>query len=113
MFNVPAQFTGASHKVDGSMSARFTTGELTAKYKLQLIEHLNLAGWLQFSEDKIIEVPKEDSGFEEGKSPSERLRSIIYVYWKEKMSDKEPIFDTFYKKAVEKQIEAYKTKLNN
>ena len=112
MFSVPAQFTGASHKVDGSMSVRFSTSELCAKDKLQLIEHLNLAGWLQFSEDAIKDIPKEDSGYEEGKSPSERLRAVIYVYWKEKISDKEPIFDTFYKKAMEKIIDTYKAKLD-
>lgn len=113
MYKTPAQFTGMTHKADGSASVRFVTQELTAKEKLQLIEHLNLAGWLMFSEDSIKDIPEEDSGFEDGKKPSQRLRSVIYVYWKEKMSDKYPIFDTYYKTAMERIINQFKEKLDN
>lgn len=115
MFQVPAQFIGASHKQDSTMTARFNTSELSAKEKLKLIEHLNLAGWIVFSENSISDgdLPKEDSGFDKGKSPSQRLRSVIFKFWKEKKSDEYPIFQTYYALNIEKFIEKFKELLNN
>ncbi len=114
MFSSPAQFTRASHKRDGSMGIGFETSELNAKDKLKLIEHINLAGWIVFKEDAISDddLPKEDSGFEAGKSPSQRLRAILYKFWKVKKSDEQPIFDVYYRGIMEKLIDRYKEELN-
>jgi hypothetical protein len=111
MLKVSAQLVGASPRADGSMGLRFVTCELTAKDKLIILEHFQNAGHLLFKEDAVFDVPEEPSKFEEEKSPSRRLRSVMFLYWKQKKSDEEPVFENFYRRAVEKMIEAYKEKL--
>jgi len=44
------------------------------------------------------------------KTPSERLRDIIFVYYKETGSTGD--FDSFYRKHMEAHIDSYKSKLN-
>ena len=112
---VSSQLVGANPLSDGGMSLRFHTKELTAQEKLIIMDSFQRNGWLLFKEDEAefteLEVPKENSGYEEGKTPSTRLRAVIFRYWEQfKMKD-EPDFESFYRKAIEKQIEAYKAKL--
>jgi hypothetical protein len=44
------------------------------------------------------------------KSPSERLRSIIYCYWKENVNDGD--FTSYYHKAMDRIIDRWKEKLD-
>ena len=46
----------------------------------------------------------------EGKTPSQRLRAVLYVWWEQKYQGTIS-FDDFYKKHIEKIIEGVKIKL--
>jgi hypothetical protein len=109
-FQVPAYLTGASFKADGGMSLRFSTQELSVEDKVKAGEFVNQYGWLLFSanEFKDDEVPTENAPVDGWKTPSQRLRGVLYVLWSEK---KEGEFNTFYVKKMEEIIEHFKGKI--
>lgn len=73
-------------------------------------------GWLSFSPniDDIGEVPKEAAQVDE-KSASERLRSVLFVWFKQEVEANRFIglFETFRKEKMEKIIEGVKSKLED
>ena len=58
-------------------------------------------------EDLDIPETRTDSK----KSPSERLRSVLYVYWKNNMTNEFPKSDDFYLDWMNKKIDQIKEKL--
>jgi hypothetical protein len=70
-------------------------------------EH-NAFGWLVFGPQEQ-ELPTEKIE-EEGLSPSERLRSRIFVFWKKKIGEGD--FDTWRKQQLEMIGQRYLDKLN-
>lgn len=56
---------------------------------------------------KAIEETKIEP---DAKTPSQRLRSILFVYWKQKGKGED--FDTFYARKIESLIDTIKSKLD-
>lgn len=107
---VPATLDGVSTLKDGSMSLRFHTQELVAEDKIAIINFVQGFGWLLFDTHESIDVPKESPHREAGeKTPSQRLRSVLYVLWQKRYSDIP--FDTWYLQQVEKIINRIKKEL--
>lgn len=111
MFKLPAYFTGFGSKVDGSASLRFSTQEIDADSFVDLKLNLNKFGWVIFSESEISEadIPKEPLQ-EDGKSPSQRLRGVQFLVWKQKNIGGD--FDAWRKIEMEKIINKYKDLLD-
>lgn len=107
---LPAYFTGFSSKSDGSAGLRFATQEISAEQFADLKRNLNGFGWLQFQENQAIEVPTEPAVEDKDKTPSKRLRSVLYILWKENKVEED--FETYYRKQVEKIIDHLKSKLD-
>jgi hypothetical protein len=112
VFQSPATLTGISTKVDGGLSLRFVTKELTPEETLTALEFRNTYGWVLFREDefKPEDVPDKDAEDDETKSPSTRLRNVLFVYWQQRKMSKGD-FTTFYRREVEAIIETVKDKL--
>lgn len=108
MIKVAGYFTGFSSKADGSASLRFATQEVDGDFFANLKKNHNEFGWLIFSENQHEQVPDEVIE-EEGQSPSKRLRSRMFVYWKEKVNDGN--FDTWYRQQLEVIGQRYLDKL--
>lgn len=110
---VPAQMTRVSALADRGVSLGFHTQELPNDQKTILFNLQNTAGYLLFKPDMIKEeeVPKKKSGYEV-KTPSERLRGVLFVYWKQKKEVEEPIFEAYYEKVLNGYIEQIKRSLN-
>jgi len=111
---IPAQITGVSTRADGSLGIRITTKELTPAEKTEVFELNQQPGWFLFRTDRAFkeeEVPETDSGFE-GKKPSQRLRAVIFVLWKEKYQTKFPDFEDYYRRQMEVLIEEFKGKFD-
>ena len=102
---LPAYFTGFSSKSDGSASLRFATQELTAQDFAGFKGEHNAFGWLIFSPNEGEQIPDE-SAEEEGITPSERLRRVMYVYFRENV--KEGDFDTWRRQKMEAIIDKFK-----
>jgi len=110
----PAQLVGITPLKDGALSLRFYTQEMTAKEKLLTLEYFQQFGWLLFKTDEKdfddVDIPKEKSGMKEGKSPQQRLRAVLYIYWTKFKKD-DLTFEEFYIREMERQINAIKEKL--
>lgn len=110
MFQVPAILSGISFTRDNGMSIRFSTNELTAKEKLVVSEYHNKFGYLLFKENSYQDedIPQSDADTR-GKTPSQRLRSVLYVYWTNTGSNGD--FDVFYRNKMENLINMVKEKI--
>lgn len=104
------QITGVSAKVDGSLGIRLSTPELSANEKAIFMEWMNRDATmlLQVDEAAVGDV-KEVKGEFDRKTPGQRLRATIYVWWQQ--SGEQGDFETFYLYKMEKIIEGVKTKL--
>ena len=109
-FQTPAILEGCSPLKDGGMSLRFHTQEITAQEKLKLLNFYQSFGYLLFKENSFIDadIPKEDAS-DETKKPSQRLRAVIYIFWKQHGMEGE--FDQFYNKKMEYIISQFKERL--
>lgn len=112
---VAATVDGVSPLKDGGMSVRFHTQEMSDESKLLLLNSLGKFGWLLFKpEEKPFnpaDVPKYDpQKWDELKSPSQRIRGALFVYWQQLGSQGD--FDTFYKRQMEVFINVIKSKLS-
>ena len=104
-FEVPARLNGVSTKADGSLSLKFETGmEMNAQETALLISYVRTEGYLLFAMNQFQEsdIPKENAPSKE-KSPAKRLRSVLFVYWKENIDSGD--FEVWYKRKMESIID--------
>ena len=106
----PVVITGASTKVDGSLTLRLSTPELKPDEKTVFFEALNqpLTMLLQPDGDAPVDT-KEIKGEFDKKSPSTRLRNVLYILWKQQESPMD--FSDWYIKRMEKIIDDHKMML--
>lgn len=114
-FTVEAILTRAASLADGGLTVGFHTKELNSTEKVKIMNFHNQPGWLLFSPNKLddTEVPKADAEFE-GKTPSQRLRAVLYVLWEQNeghIDDDRIDFEVFYRRKMEEIIEHFKGKL--
>lgn len=111
--SLPATISKVTTMADGGIRLQVDTQELNNKDIATLFEEKGKVGWFFFDPEPITEIRKDDLPeivLEEGeKSPSQRLRSVLYIYWEQRKL-KQP-FDSFYKTQMNKWIESIKEKL--
>ena len=110
---LPAQINPPRLRKDGSASLAFDTRELNAEEIVTIMSLRHVEGWLTFSPNPDdVPVPEERAEIDE-KSPSERLRNVLYVWYQQevKAGNFIGLFDTFKKEKMEKIIEGVKSKL--
>lgn len=106
----PCILSGASTRSDGSLSLKFSTPELEATEKTAFFEllNLNLKMLLQPADGVPVEL-KEVKGQFDRKTPSARLRAVLYILWKQ--ADGTGDFEDFYRRQIDVFIDAVKKKL--
>jgi hypothetical protein len=112
-----AILSGYTPKVDGTVTIRFNTQELTPQEVMELHSKLNSYGILYFREgdkpmnqEELKELDAIDLDlYDEPKSQSQRIRNVMYVWWEQK--GKQGEFKEFYKDKTEQIIEQIKSKL--
>lgn len=112
MLKLPAYMVGFSSRSDGSAGIRFATQEISATEFSVLKQNLNEFGWLLFTTGVIKEsdIPQEDPLEDDQKSPSKRLKAVLFLLWK-KTGEKDD-FTAYYRRQMEKMIEKVKEKLD-
>jgi len=107
----PVILTSASTRADGSLGLRFATPELSPADKTAFFEllNLNLKLLLQPAEGEPQELHDVKQEFE-NKTPSMRLRAVLFVVWKQASEPGE--FDHFYREKMEQIINKIKATLN-
>ncbi|MCX6761026.1 MAG: hypothetical protein NTZ84_02920 [Candidatus Nealsonbacteria bacterium] len=105
-----AVITGIRAKVDGSLGLSLNTPELSPDEKVLFmnLQNLNVRMTIEPMDIKPESKAKIEKAMD-GKSPSERLYNVIFVYYKQVKST-DP-FETFYAKHIERIIDTYKAKL--
>jgi|TARA_R110000822_G_C14959371_1_gene455970 signal recognition particle subunit SEC65 len=113
-----AYFDGFSRRKDRTVSMRFITQEKTSVEVMKIDEMLHQFGILYFrgeenmNPDEIEELDNIDLDlYDEPKSQSQRLRSVLFVLWKQEGEEGE--FKKFYKQKTEEIIQHFKNKLED
>lgn len=116
LFQAPAQIMKISTMSDGGVRVEIDTSEMTDDQELAKLFRLKKGaqGWFLFKSAKLAagDIPDEEPPMPEGeaKSPSQRLRGVLFVYWKE-IKDGKGDFEVFYREMMNKYIDAVKGKL--
>ena len=105
------QINRVTMKKDDSVSFSASTPALTDEElgAFRLVSKVNVNAILEPQTDStgVLEI-KEKIG--DGKSPSSRLRSVIFVWWEQQNKPSED-FEVFYRSTMEKFINHIKEKL--
>lgn len=109
-FKINGQLRPARPRVDGSATLSFETGELSGADMAYLHEHTGQLGTLLFTPEGSLQPPKEIKGELAKKSQSQRLKSVIWLYWKHLSDNGKTTEDaeTFYNRHMERLIDQYK-----
>jgi len=116
MFQIQAFIDGVKTLKNNSLKITIETQDtktLTSNEMAELFKLNDKHVWVAFKEQSVkvedLDI-KESNEFKSDKSPSQRLRSVLYVYWeKYKPTDD---FDSFYRKKMEDFINLIKDKLD-
>lgn len=117
MIIVPSLLDGIRTLKDKTLKVTFETNELNPQDLLGLMENLNQFGFLAFKPQPFKKEEKEileqlESGYEEqGKTPSQRLRGVLYVNYQQN-NDGFDTFTRYYDHHLEKIINHFKSKIN-
>lgn len=105
-----AVLTSFGSKVDKSLSFRGVTPELTSTERVALMDFQGLNVRLliepiDFPSDGKMEVKSKL----DNKTPSERLRAVLFVWWKQE--GEQGVFIDFYRNKMEALIDGVKNNL--
>jgi hypothetical protein len=116
LLQVAAAISKVETMADRSLRLKVDTQEMEAEDEAKVMKLRGKLGWFVFSDQNIDaeDIPDIKLDVEAGeiKSPSQRLRNTIYVYWYE-CTNKSIDFDTFYKQQMDMVISKFKEKLPN
>lgn len=113
IIQVPVTFGIPKRKADGSVKLEaVTTYEVTTDEYMVMDSYRQSTGWLLFKENQFTneDIPQEDVDTDV-KTPSKRLRNILYVYHMQKDGDPAK-FRAFYESTIEKYIEKIKENID-
>lgn len=115
---LPVSIETIATRHDGSVKIVMGTYELNTQSAVKLFDLRKSEALMYLSSDNISQEEldaldgfKLDAEKTDGKTPSQRLRAVLYVYWKQhKQKDIE--FDIFYLKYMNRTIDRIKDKLD-
>lgn len=113
---LPVSLNPISRRKDKSVKMSFETRELNPEETMTLMAMEGEEGWMLFStnseEVKEEFIPEERAEVDE-KTPSERLRAVMFVWWKQESEAGRYIgtFENFRRDKIERYIEGIKSKL--
>jgi len=101
--------TGVSTRADGSLGLKLSTPELKPDEKLVFLEAVHQELTMLLQPKSMADGLKEVKGEFDRKTSSQRLRSVLFVKWKQ---EKEPMdFDEYYRRQMERFINSIKETL--
>ena len=116
MVIIPAILTTYKSLKDRSLVLHFETQEPTPEQLVNIALSVQYAGFLAFNKDafkteqlKIIEETKADYD-DKNKTPSKRLRGVMYILWEQDKKGYER-FEDYYMNEMDKIIEHFKSKI--
>ncbi len=104
--------TSITSKKDGSAKLTFDTNEIAGEQAAILWELKGKEGYCNFSPtgSTEIEIPEKAPEFKGDKTPSQRLRGVLYRIWEQ--NEKTDDWEIWYRRKMENIIETLKEKLD-
>ncbi len=117
ILQLPATIESINSRADGTWTLKLGTQEINEEQSKAVIKLNRKLGWFIFKENPLkesdlVDIPEIEPEFKTDKSPSQRLRGVLYVLWEKKYKAKGDDFDDFYKKQMEKIITWAKEKID-
>lgn len=112
--SVPATISKVTTMADKSLRLQVDTQEIDGETKAKIFSMHDMLGWFVFAPAPIKELTLDDLPQihleDNEKTPSQRLRSIMFVYWKEKRLKQD--FDIFYRYHINQMINKFRDGLD-
>ncbi len=112
---LPAIINPPRIRKDRSVSLSFDSRELSPEEMMTVLALSQSEGYVAFSpnQDDLPDAPKDHAEIDT-KSPSTRLRNVLFVLYKKAVDEGKYIglFDTYYKERVESIINKLKEKID-
>jgi hypothetical protein len=115
-FQLPAQLESYRSLKDMSLKLSFETNEISPELMSNIHYSLNKFGFLAFAPDALATAELEEIDnlkveyTDTGKPPSQRLRAVLYLLWKQKPEGYDT-FEAYYLTHMEKLINHFKDKI--
>lgn len=109
--STPAIIEGLRARKDGSLGLSVSTPEMSPQEKALFFElqNINLDIVITPKDEPNPEEYKIEAGDLDTKSPSQRMRSVLFILWKQDNEGLE--FPEYYRRHMEKLIEFLKSKI--
>lgn len=117
IFQIPATIVRDKSLMGGARQYVLESQEILDPEHLQrLISLENKLGWFTFSSEiieavdivKLKDIKIDKSRYEDAKTPSQRLRSVLYIIWEKTIDPKKESFQQYYDRIIEGLINKYK-----
>lgn len=109
-----AYVEGISSRKDRTLKITLGTQELSKEDTAQLFDYANDLVWCALSEtpmtDEDLNIPEALTEFKTDKTPSQRLRGVLYRFWEQNHKGKVE-WEVYYRTEMEKIINYLKDKL--
>jgi hypothetical protein len=116
IFKAQAMISKITTMHDRTLRLQIECLELPADQEAVIFSARHASGWVLFAETELqvedvvdlpdVQIDKND------KTPSQRLRAVLYRLWEQSSKATYPEFEIFYRAKMDKLIEGYKIKLN-
>ena len=117
IFQLSGMVTGVKTTADKSLEIKIHTNDVatfTQEELAQLMKAYEKQYWILFAEQpmKKEDIDTDAEVVDKGqKTPSERLRAVLYIMWEQK--GKTDDFESYYRSKMENLIEGIKGKLDD
>lgn len=115
LFQAPAILQDKGKLQDNTRKLVLLLPEIDPDDEADIIKNHGKEGWFIFSPTKIkdedVEVPDYKPMFKGDKTPGQRLRAVLFIFWEQQHQGTKSS-DEFYKETMENIINSYKEKLN-
>ena len=118
ILKVPSYIKKVETTSDKGLKLQVYTQELAPEDITNLLSLRDKLGYFIFKltnidEEDLVELPKIKPEFKHERTPAERLRAVVYIWWSQRGEEKKGVlFDDFYKEYMERLINQIKEKIN-
>jgi hypothetical protein len=115
MITIATEIEGISTRKDKTLKIVFSTQELSPSQSGDLFSLQGKVAYLaikteKFQKSEVEFLSKAETDVDLGKSPSERMRNVLFILWKQE-NEGYTEFNDFYRKKMEGFIDKLKSRI--
>ncbi len=117
ILRIPSAIEKVESRKDNTWKLTIGTNELAPEDEAILVALKGKEGYFVFAVQNVIreaDIPTEQLEFKTEKSPSQRLRAVLYRIWEQReyLGPEMKDFEVFYRSRMERIIDQLKERLN-